>query len=156
MANPFFKANPLLSMWLSAANAWGGAVHGLWTAEFHRQQSAMISEAMKQMTRFWTGAAWLPAGAAAATANAALRPVAAPAAALAKAAPAVIEHAATAVEEAARPKQPATAGGKGASATPAAQQLRSPSGRRAAAAKTQPAAKASVKPRKATTRTIRH
>jgi hypothetical protein len=41
-------SNPWLSLWLSAANAWAGAVRGFWTAEMHRQQSAMMNEMMRQ------------------------------------------------------------------------------------------------------------
>ena len=33
--------NPWMSLWLSAANSWAGAMRGLWTAELHRQQTAM-------------------------------------------------------------------------------------------------------------------
>ena len=52
-------ANPWLSLWLSAANSWAGAARGFWTAELHRQQTAMINEAIRQTVRFWTGA-WAP------------------------------------------------------------------------------------------------
>ena len=45
--------NPLLSMWLSAANSWTGAARGYWTAEMHRQQNALAREMMEQCTRFW-------------------------------------------------------------------------------------------------------
>jgi hypothetical protein len=48
--------NPWISFWLSAANAWAGAVRGLWTAEMRRQQTAMINEMTRQAVRFWTGA----------------------------------------------------------------------------------------------------
>jgi hypothetical protein len=48
--------NPWISLWLSAANAWAGAVRGFWTAEMRRQQTAMINEMDRQMVRFWTGA----------------------------------------------------------------------------------------------------
>jgi hypothetical protein len=54
------KNNPLLSMWLSAANTWASAARGFWMAEFQRQQSAMMREATEQMVRFWTGAWMLP------------------------------------------------------------------------------------------------
>jgi hypothetical protein len=42
MANPWTKKNPLLSVWLSAANAWAGAARGLMTAEARRQQKAAV------------------------------------------------------------------------------------------------------------------
>jgi hypothetical protein len=45
-----------MSLWLSAATAWAGAVRGFWTAEMRRQQTAMINEMTRQMMRFWTGA----------------------------------------------------------------------------------------------------
>jgi hypothetical protein len=47
--------NPWMSFWLSAANAWAGAVRGFWTAEMRRQQTAMTNEMIRQMMRFWTG-----------------------------------------------------------------------------------------------------
>ncbi len=49
-------ANPWMSLWLSAANAWAGAARGFWTAEMRRQQTAMLNEMTRQMVRFWTGA----------------------------------------------------------------------------------------------------
>jgi len=42
--------NPLLSMWLSAANSTAGATRGFWTAEMHRQQRAMMNEAVRSLT----------------------------------------------------------------------------------------------------------
>ncbi|WP_135466958.1 hypothetical protein [Crenalkalicoccus roseus] len=51
-------ANPVMSMWLSAANAWAGAMRGFWTAELHRQQTAMMNEMLRQGMAFWSGA-WL-------------------------------------------------------------------------------------------------
>jgi hypothetical protein len=42
MANPLGKKNPLLSMWLSAANAWAGAARGLMTAEMRRRQKTAM------------------------------------------------------------------------------------------------------------------
>ena len=41
MANPLGKRNPLLSMWLSAANAWAGAARGMMAAEMGRQRKAL-------------------------------------------------------------------------------------------------------------------
>lgn len=40
MANPWTKKNPLLSLWLSAANAFAGAARGAMTAEAKRQAAA--------------------------------------------------------------------------------------------------------------------
>jgi hypothetical protein len=50
--------NPFLSFWLSGANMWAGAVRSFWTAELQRQQTAMINDGFKHMTRLWTGA-WM-------------------------------------------------------------------------------------------------
>ena len=35
---------PWMSLWLSAANSWAGAMRGLWTAQLHRQQTAITNE----------------------------------------------------------------------------------------------------------------
>ena len=48
--------NPWMSFWLSAADSWAGAVRGFWTAEMHRQQTAMANEVVRQSMEFWTGA----------------------------------------------------------------------------------------------------
>jgi hypothetical protein len=48
------KKNPLLSMWLSGANAVAGKARRAGAAEAKRQQTSLASEA----TRFWSGA-WL-------------------------------------------------------------------------------------------------
>ncbi len=45
MANPIGKKNPLLSMWLTAANAWAGAARGLITAEARRAQRKAVAKA---------------------------------------------------------------------------------------------------------------
>ena len=47
MANPMTKKNPLLSMWLSAANAWAGAARGVMTAEMKRRQKAAVKAATR-------------------------------------------------------------------------------------------------------------
>jgi hypothetical protein len=56
--------NPFMSMWLSAAssaaNSAAGATRGFWTAEMHRQQTAMTNEMTKQAMRFWSGARLVP------------------------------------------------------------------------------------------------
>ncbi len=51
MANPMTKKNPLLSMWLSAANTWAGAARGVTTAEARRQQKAMAKAATRAPAR---------------------------------------------------------------------------------------------------------
>ena len=43
--NPMMQKNPLMSAWLSAANASAGAGRGLWMAEMRRQQAAMRTRA---------------------------------------------------------------------------------------------------------------
>ena len=54
MANPWTKKNPLLSMWLSGANAVAGKARSAGTAEVKRQQTGIA----KQAARLWSGA-WL-------------------------------------------------------------------------------------------------
>ena len=54
MGNPWTKKNPLLSMWLSGANALAGKARSAGAAEAKRQQISLA----KQMTRLWSGA-WL-------------------------------------------------------------------------------------------------
>jgi hypothetical protein len=49
-----FKKNPMMSLWMSAANSAAGSARGLWMAEMQRQQSAMMQEFTKQMIHFWT------------------------------------------------------------------------------------------------------
>lgn len=53
-----FLTNPLMSHWLSAANATAGAVRGYWMGELQRQQTAMAAAMGKQAMRFWSGA-WM-------------------------------------------------------------------------------------------------
>ena len=45
MANPLWKKNPFLSVWLSAANAWAGAARGMMAAEVGRQRKALTKAA---------------------------------------------------------------------------------------------------------------
>ena len=54
MANPWTKKNPLLSMWLSGANAVAGKARGAAAAEAKRQRTGLA----KQAVSFWSGA-WL-------------------------------------------------------------------------------------------------
>lgn len=56
MMTPAFRTNPILSFWLSSANAWAGTMRGFWMAEFQRQQAAFTTEAARQVMLFWTGA----------------------------------------------------------------------------------------------------
>ena len=46
--------NPWMSLWLSVANSWAGAMRGLWTAELHRQQAAIANEMLRQNIELWT------------------------------------------------------------------------------------------------------
>lgn len=48
--------NPYLSLWLSGANAWAGAMRGFWTAEMQRQQTQMMHQMTEQWVRAWTDA----------------------------------------------------------------------------------------------------
>ena len=52
--------NPWMSLWRSAANAWAGAVRGFWTAELHRQQTAIVNQLVRQTMAFWTGTWMVP------------------------------------------------------------------------------------------------
>jgi hypothetical protein len=54
VANPWTKKNPLLSMWLSGANAVAGKARSAGTAEAKRQQTSLV----RQAARLWSGA-WL-------------------------------------------------------------------------------------------------
>jgi hypothetical protein len=52
MANPWMKKNPMLSMWLGAANAAAGRARSAASAEVGKQQSKLT----KQVVQFWTRA----------------------------------------------------------------------------------------------------
>jgi hypothetical protein len=54
VANPWTKKNPLLSMWLSGANAVAGKARSAGTAEAKRRQTGLV----RQAARLWSGA-WL-------------------------------------------------------------------------------------------------
>ena len=54
MKNPWTKRNPLLSLWMSAANAAAGAARGRATAHAKRQASTWRTQSANQMTRWWT------------------------------------------------------------------------------------------------------
>jgi len=49
MKNPWLKKNPMLSIWLSGANAVGGTVRAQATAEARRQMAG----SMKQVANLW-------------------------------------------------------------------------------------------------------
>jgi hypothetical protein len=46
--------NPWMSLWLSAANSWAGAVRSFWIAELHRQHTAIAHEMIHQTIDFWS------------------------------------------------------------------------------------------------------
>jgi hypothetical protein len=54
VANPWTKKNPLLSMWLSGANAVAGKARAAGAAEAGRQRTDLA----RQAVRLWSGA-WL-------------------------------------------------------------------------------------------------
>jgi hypothetical protein len=55
MTNPWARKNPMLSLWLSAANAAAGKARGPAMAQMRRRQA----EVMKQSMAFWIDA-WTP------------------------------------------------------------------------------------------------
>lgn len=56
MRNPWLKRNPLLSMWLSAANASVGTARGKLAAAAKRESSKVVAQATQDIAAFWTGA----------------------------------------------------------------------------------------------------
>jgi hypothetical protein len=56
MKNPWTKKNPLMSMWMSGANAVAGRVRSRATAEGKRQAATMMTKGAKQMVNFWSKA----------------------------------------------------------------------------------------------------
>jgi hypothetical protein len=56
MKNAWTKKNPLLSIWLSGANAVAGSARGRATTAAKRQTRSAMTKGMKQVTDFWTGA----------------------------------------------------------------------------------------------------
>lgn len=56
MRNPWTKKNPMLSMWLSAANAAAGPARSRVVAEGKRQASTLATQGVRQAVQFWTGA----------------------------------------------------------------------------------------------------
>jgi hypothetical protein len=56
VSNPFLKKNPWLSMWLSGANTLLSAGRAQWEAAARQQQAAMMREASRATTEFWTEA----------------------------------------------------------------------------------------------------
>jgi len=61
MSNPWTKKNPLMSMWLSAANKTMGSARGQATRAAKRQVGAVQAEAARQIVDFWSGKTTLSA-----------------------------------------------------------------------------------------------
>ena len=53
MTNPWLKKNPMMSLWLSAANAAAGRVRNAASAEASRQQAKLTKQAVQFWTRAW-------------------------------------------------------------------------------------------------------
>lgn len=60
MSNPWLKKNPLMSLWLSAANRVAGSVRGQATAQAKRQVKAAVTEATNENSKLWFAAATPP------------------------------------------------------------------------------------------------
>ncbi|MBL6080664.1 hypothetical protein JMJ56_21845 [Belnapia sp. T18] len=56
MFNLWTTKNPLMSMFLSGANAWAGAARGIMTSQAKRHQVAAMREGTKQVTDAWAAA----------------------------------------------------------------------------------------------------
>lgn len=56
MKNPWTKKNPMMSMWLSGANAVLGSARGRASAAGKRQAATLMTRSTKQAMDFWTGA----------------------------------------------------------------------------------------------------
>ena len=54
MKNPWTKKNPLMSMWLSGANAVAGAARGRAIAEGKRRAATAMTKSTKQTVNFWS------------------------------------------------------------------------------------------------------
>lgn len=60
MKNLWTKKNPLLSMWLSGANAMMGSARGIASAQAKRNAASMMTEGAKQAGKFWGSALEAP------------------------------------------------------------------------------------------------
>ena len=54
------KKNPMLSLWMSGANAAWGHARSRAMAEARRQSAIMVADSTRQMVRFWTGGLLTP------------------------------------------------------------------------------------------------
>ena len=57
MSNPWTKKNPFLSMWLSSVNRAASAARGAALAAARRQSAVVMTDATREVIRFWTGVA---------------------------------------------------------------------------------------------------
>ena len=55
MKNPWAKKNPLMSIWLSAANRSAGMARGVASASAKRHTSSAQANLAEQMVEIWTG-----------------------------------------------------------------------------------------------------
>ena len=55
MRNPWLKKNPLMSMWLSGANAVWGAARGRATGAARRQSQTIMENGAREMMKLWSG-----------------------------------------------------------------------------------------------------
>lgn len=55
MRNPWTKKNPLMSLWLSAANKVAGSARGQVAAAVRREAATAQAQAARQIADFWTG-----------------------------------------------------------------------------------------------------
>lgn len=60
MRNPWTTKNPFMSIWLSSANKAMNTARGHATAAVKREASTVQSQALRQITDFWTGQAHAP------------------------------------------------------------------------------------------------
>jgi len=61
MRNPWTTKNPMMSIWLSAANKAAGSARGQVAAATKRQLATTQADAARSVVDFWTGAAAKPA-----------------------------------------------------------------------------------------------
>lgn len=60
MKSPWTKKNPLMSMYLSGANALAGSLRGRATAAAKRQAATMMTQGIRQVAGFWSSALAAP------------------------------------------------------------------------------------------------
>ena len=61
MSNPWTKKNPLMSLWMSAANRVAGSARAQVTAAAKRETAAVQADIGQQWVTFWAGGAAKPA-----------------------------------------------------------------------------------------------